>query len=171
MPMRPFHSHVPQPVLDDLRARLQCVRWPGSVNIDSWEEGTSLSFMKRLVDYWLTRFDWRAQESRLNGLHQKMASIDGADIHFLHQRSSNPGALPLILTHGWPGSFIEMERILPLLTHPEDHGADSADAFHVVVPSLPGYGFSPAPRATFPAAIGRPWGRSIRPSPMRNRRS
>ena len=147
MPIRPFVPHIAEEALADLRARLINVRWPGALDPDGWEDGASVSFMKRLVDYWLHQFDWRAQELRLSSLPQRMASIDGADIHFIHQQGIGPSPLPLILTHGWPGSFIEMERILPLLTNPAAHGGEAADAFHVVVPSLPGYGFSPAPRA------------------------
>ena len=147
MPFLPFATHVDQVALDDLQARIQRVRWPVSLDNDSWEDGAGLSFMKRLVDYWVNHFDWRAQERRLNSLPQAIATIGNADIHFVHQRSSHPCALPLVLTHGWPGSFIEVERILPLLTQPEAHGGSAADTFHVVVPSLPGFGFSPAPRA------------------------
>jgi len=147
MSIRPFSAHVSQEAVDDLRVRLERVRWPGALDGASWEDGTSLNFIKMLADYWTHTFDWRAQEARLNCLPQAMATIGGTEIHFVHQRSANPSALPLILTHGWPGSFIEMERILPLLTDPEAHGGNVADAFHVVVPSLPGFGFSPAPAA------------------------
>jgi pimeloyl-ACP methyl ester carboxylesterase len=149
MPIRPFTPNIQQVALDDLRARLLSVRWPASLDCDSWDDGASMSFMRRLVDYWLYRFDWRAQESKINRLPHAMASIgDGSDIHFIHQRGRGPSPLPLILTHGWPGSFIEMEAILPLLTDPAAHGGDATDAFHVVVPSLPGFGLSPAPRMT-----------------------
>ncbi len=147
MTIRLFTPHIQQAALDDLRARLLSVRWPASLDCESWDDGASVSFMRRLVDYWLYRFDWRAQESNINRLPHAMATVDDdSNIHFIHQRGRGPSPLPLIVTHGWPGSFIEMEAILPLLTDPEAHGGDASDAFHVVVPSLPGFGFSPAPR-------------------------
>ncbi len=146
MPIHRFTPHISQDALDDLQARLRSVRWPASLEAESWEDGASLSFMNGLVDYWLHRFDWRAQEDRLSRLPHAMTTIDGADIHFIHERGRGPSPLPLVLTHGWPGSFIEFEQILPLLTDPAANGGDAADAFHVVVPSLPGFGFSPAPR-------------------------
>ena len=144
MTARPFRISIPDAALQDLRGRLEAARWPASLHADSWEDGASLSFMKRLVDHWLHRFDWRAQEERLNRLPNEMMTVNGQDIHFVHQRGTGPSPMPLVLTHGWPGSFIEMEHIIPLLTDPGAHGGDPADAFHVVVPSLPGYGFSPA---------------------------
>ncbi len=144
MTARPFRISIPDAALQDLRGRLEAARWPASLHADSWEDGASLSFMKRLVDHWLHRFDWRAQEERLNRLPNEMMTVDGQDIHFVHQRGTGPSPMPLVLTHGWPGSFIELEHIIPLLTDPGAHGGDPADAFHVVVPSLPGYGFSPA---------------------------
>ncbi len=112
---------------------------------EGWQEGTSLPWLRSLLTYWGTEFDWRTQEARLNALPQFTAEISGQTVHFVHQRGVGPAPLPLILTHGWPGSFIEMQAIIPLLTDPASHGADAADAFDVVVPSLPGYGFSPAP--------------------------
>jgi pimeloyl-ACP methyl ester carboxylesterase len=143
--VRPYSIRVPDETLTDLRRRLEATRWPSSLDDKSWSDGSSLSFVQRLSRYWLDGFDWRIQEERLNHLPQHIATIDGMDIHFVHQRGTGPSPLPLILTHGWPGSFAEMERVLPLLTDPGAHGGDPADAFHVVVPSLPGYGFSPAP--------------------------
>jgi pimeloyl-ACP methyl ester carboxylesterase len=113
---------------------------------ESWDEGASLSFMRRLADHWLNRFDWRLQERRLNRLPQFMATIDDQAVHFVHQRGVGPSPMPIVITHGWPGSFVEMERLIPLLADPAAYGGDPADAFHVVVPSLPGYGFSPAPK-------------------------
>lgn len=145
MRIRPYSIRVADEALVDLRRRLEMTRWPGSLDDESWSDGASLSFVQRLSRYWLHSFDWRAQEERLNRLPQYMTMIDGLDIHFVHQRGTGPSPMPLILTHGWPGSFVEMERILPLLTDPGAHGGDPADSFHVVVPSLPGYGFSPAP--------------------------
>ncbi|MBY5333470.1 epoxide hydrolase [Rhizobium leguminosarum] len=131
--------------VDDLQRRLRSTRWPTALDADSWEDGTSLAFLKELLAYWKDHFDWRAQEARLNMLPQFIAEIDDLSIHFVHQRGNGPSPLPLILTHGWPGSFFEMEGIIPMLADPAAHGADPADAFDVVVPSLPGYGFSQAP--------------------------
>lgn len=142
---REYRIDVPEAALHDLRDRLAAARWPASIDVDGWEDGTSLAFMERLVDHWLHRFDWRTQEERLNRLPNRMMTIDGQDVHYVHRRGTGPSPMPLVLTHGWPGSFAEMERILPLLADPAAHGGDPADAFHVVVPSLPGYGFSPAP--------------------------
>jgi pimeloyl-ACP methyl ester carboxylesterase len=145
MTIRPFAINIPDKTIEDLHMRLREVRWPSSLGDDSWEDGASLSFMRRLLDHWLHRFDWRAQEARLNRLSQHMATVNGSNIHFVYQPGNGPSPLPLILTHGWPGSFIEMERIIPLLADPGAYGGDPDDAFHVVVPSLPGYGFSDAP--------------------------
>jgi len=144
--IRPFTINIPDERLEDLRSRLRAVRWPKPVDGEGWSDGTDLQFLQRFTEYWLNRFDWRAQERRLNGLPQFMATVDGQEIHFVHVRGSGPAPLPLILTHGWPGSFAEMEQVIPLLADPQAHGGDPADAFHVVVPSLPGYGFSPAPK-------------------------
>lgn len=135
MTARPFRIAIAGAQLDDLYRRLDAARLPASFNEARWEDGTSLDFMQRLAAYWRTGFDWRAQEARMNRFHHFTATIDGLDIHFIHERAKRPGATPLILTHGWPGSFVEMLGIIPLLT--ED--------FDVVVPSLPGYGFSQAP--------------------------
>ncbi len=146
MTIRPFTIHVPDDVLIDLRRRLDATRWPASLDEDGWEDGASLAVIRRLVDHWRHRFDWRAQEARLNHLPQVMARIDGLEVHAVHRRGTGPSPVPLVLTHGWPGSFAEFERLVPLLADPGAHGGDPTDAFHVVVPSLPGYGFSPAPR-------------------------
>jgi pimeloyl-ACP methyl ester carboxylesterase len=147
MNLRPFKINVPDDQIEDLKRRLRATRQPASIDAEGWDDGASLAFMRRLTDHWLNRFDWRAHEARLNRLPQYLATIDGLDIHFVHQPGKGPAPLPLVLTHGWPGSFIEMERIIPLLTDPAAHGGDPADAFHVVAPSLPGFGFS-APPAT-----------------------
>lgn len=146
MTIVPFRIAVPDAALADLAARLDRVRWPVPINTSSWDAGTSSAFLQRLVDRWRSGFDWRVQEAAMNGLPQFMARIDGTEIHFVHQRGIGPAPMPLVLTHGWPGSFVEMERIIQLLTDPAAHGGDVGDAFHVVVPSLPGYGFSPAER-------------------------
>ena len=145
MNTRPFKIAVADEQIRDLHQRLEMTRLPRAMSPDSWEDGASLSFMKRLVYYWRYQFDWRAQEKRLNVLPQFLANVGGLDIHFIHQKGKGPAPLPLVLTHGWPGSFVEMERIIPLLTDPAAHGGDPADAFDIVVPSLPGFGFSQAP--------------------------
>lgn len=145
MPVVPFTIAVPEAELEDLAQRLRTVRWPSSFDADGWDDGASLAFMRRLADYWLNQFDWRAQERRLNQLPQFKTTIDDQEIHFVHRRGVGPAPLPIIVTHGWPGSFVEMERLISLLADPGAHGGDPADAFDVVVPSLPGYGFSPAP--------------------------
>ena len=142
-----FHIAIGDDALRDLHDRLTRVRWPRSLAGTGWTEGTDAAFMERLVAHWRDHFDWRAQEARLNTLPQFMATVDDQPIHFVHQRGTGPDPFPLVLTHGWPGSFVEMEAILPLLADPARHGGDANDAFHVVVPSLPGYGFSPAPLA------------------------
>ena len=143
----PFRIEIPEPQIQDLKRRLAATRLPGALDAETWDDGASLAFVKRLADHWLNRFDWRAQEARLNRLPQYRATIDGLDIHFVHQPGKGPAPLPLVFTHGWPGSFIEVERILPLLTDPGAHGGDPGDAFHVVAPSLPGFGFSAPPTA------------------------
>lgn len=144
--LRPFTIRIPDEDVQDLARRLEATRWPSPMDDADWTNGAAVSFIQRLSDHWLHHFDWRAQEARLNQLPHHMMTVDGEDIHFVYQRGKGPAPFPLIMTHGWPGSFIEMERILPLLTDPASHGGDPADAFDVIVPSLPGYGFSPAPK-------------------------
>lgn len=144
--LRPFTIRIPDEDVQDLARRLEATRWPSPMDDADWTNGAAVSFMQRLSDHWLHHFDWRAQEARLNQLPHHMMTVDGEDIHFVYQRGKGPAPFPLIMTHGWPGSFIEMERILPLLTDPASHGGDPADVFDVIVPSLPGYGFSPAPK-------------------------
>lgn len=146
MPIQPFTIVVAQRTLDDLRERLDRTRWPDEIQGADWDYGTNLAYLKSLVTYWQQQFDWRAQESRLNALAHFRAAIDGFGIHFIHARGQGSQPLPLILTHGWPGSFVEMVKILPLLTDPVSSGGDPADAFDVIVPSLPGFGFSDHPR-------------------------
>jgi pimeloyl-ACP methyl ester carboxylesterase len=148
MSISPFRISIPDEDIFDLKHRLAHTRWPNTLDATSWEDGTSLAFLKKLVDHWSHRFDWRAEEARLNRLPHFKTAIAGLDIHFIHQRGTGPAPMPLVLTHGWPGSFTEFERIIPLLTNPGDHGGDPEDAFDVVVPSLPGYGFSSAPVET-----------------------
>ncbi|GAB6851864.1 epoxide hydrolase family protein [Paraburkholderia kururiensis] len=145
MDLRDFKINVPDGQIADLKLRLRNTRFPAALDTDQWDDGASLAFVRRLADYWLHQFDWRAQEARLNRLPQFQATVEGHDIHFVYQTGKGPAPMPLVLTHGWPGSFVEMERVIPLLTDPASHGGDAADAFHVVVPSLPGFGFSAAP--------------------------
>ncbi len=142
MSPRPFTLRVPDETLADLRARLERVRWPDEAPGAGWTHGTSLAYLKELVAYWRDRYDWRAQEARLNGWRQFTAPVGGIDIHFIHEPGVGPSPLPLLLSHGWPGSIVEFERIIPMLTDPARFGGDPADAFTVVAPSLPGYTFS-----------------------------
>lgn len=143
---RSLSINVHDSQIEDLMQRLRNTRFPACLDAQQWDDGASLAFVRRLTDYWQSRFDWRAQEARLNELPHFQATIDGCEIHFVHQKGKGPEPMPLVLTHGWPGSFVEMERVLPLLTDPASYGGNSADAFHVVVPSLPGFGFSAALR-------------------------
>jgi pimeloyl-ACP methyl ester carboxylesterase len=140
--IRPFRVEVPQADLDDLRDRLGRTRWPGEVPGAGWSRGIPLGYLKQLAGYWRDGYDWRAQEVRLNQLPQYLTEVDGQPIHFLHVRSPEPGALPLVVTHGYPGSVVEFLDLIGPLTDPRAHGGDPADAFHVVAPSLPGFGFS-----------------------------
>jgi pimeloyl-ACP methyl ester carboxylesterase len=142
---RPFSIHVPDEVLADLRARLTRVRWPDEAPGSGWSHGASLAYVKELVAYWLERYDWRAHEARLNRWKQFTVPIGGIDLHFIHEPGVGPDPLPLVLSHGWPGSVVEFERLLPMLTDPARFGGDPADAFTVVAPSLPGYAFSFTP--------------------------
>ena len=139
--LKPFRINVPQHDLDDLRARLERTRW-GEEAPAGVDYGVPLAYVRRLFDRWLNGYDWRAWESRLNRYEQFETTIDGQRIHFLHVRSPRKDALPLIMTHGWPGSIVEFIDVIEPLTTPESHGGDSRDAFHLVIPSLPGYGFS-----------------------------
>jgi len=140
---RPFTLHVPDAVLEDLQARLARTRWPDAPpHGGPWDFGTSLAYLHELVAYWRNGFDWRAQEARLNDFPQYTASVGGIDLHFLHVAGKGPRPLPLLLSHGWPGSIWEFHKVIPLLTDPASHGGDAADAFTVVAPSLPGYTLS-----------------------------
>jgi pimeloyl-ACP methyl ester carboxylesterase len=140
--IRPFRIEIPQADLDDLRARLASTRWPATPRVDDWSRGVPAGYLKGLAEYWATGFDWRAHEAALNEIPQFSTEIDGQTTHFFHVRSPEPDALPLILTHGWPSSPVEFLKLIGPLTDPRGHGADPADAFDVVLPSLPGYGFS-----------------------------
>ena len=136
---------MPDAVLADLRDRLARTRWPDQLPGTGWDYGTDTAYLKELVAYWQSTFDWRAQERRLNGFHHYRAAIDGTRIHFIHERSRDPNATPLLILHGWPSSFVQMLDIIPLLTDPAAHGMPGAPSFHVVVASLPGFGFSDPP--------------------------
>ena len=144
--IEPFTIDVPDSVLADLRERLARARMPDEPEDIGWQLGMNQAYLRQLVDYWRDEFDWRAQERRLNRLEQFKTTIDGLDIHFVHRRSAEPDAFPLILTHGWPGTFAEFDKVIEPLTDPVAHGGRAEDAFHVVVPSIPGYGFSDRPR-------------------------
>ena len=145
--MRPFVPDVPDEVLDDLRDRLARTRFPDAETVDDWSQGLPLEYARELRDHWLSDHDWRAFEQRLAALGQHVVEVDGLAIHLLHVRSPVEDARPLLLTHGWPSSVAEFLDVIGPLTDPVAHGATAADAFHVVVPSLPGYGFSEAPTA------------------------
>jgi pimeloyl-ACP methyl ester carboxylesterase len=144
--IRPFQLDVPQEKLDDLRRRVEATRWPSRELVDDRSQGVQLATMEALARYWTTEYDWRKCEARLNARPQFMTEIDGLDIHFIHVRSPHEDALPLIMTHGWPGSVIELLETVGPLTDPTAHGGDAEDAFHLVLPSLPGYGLSGEPR-------------------------
>ncbi|MEU8223585.1 epoxide hydrolase family protein [Kribbella sp. NPDC048915] len=157
--IKPFSIDIPQSTLDDLAAKLASARFPTPLPGDDWSTGVPVSWLSSMVDYWRTSYDWRAAEKELNSYPQFVAEIEGQRIHFIHVRSAEPDALPLLLTHGWPGSIVEFLDLIGPLTDPVAHGGSAADAFHVVIPSLPGFGFS-GPTAdgdwTFPR-IGRVW--------------
>ncbi|MBC7814709.1 MAG: epoxide hydrolase [Burkholderiales bacterium] len=140
--IKPFTINIPQSALDDLQARLKLTRYPNELAGVGWDYGVTVDYVKKLVDYWQNGYDWRKLEAKLNQYPQFTTMIDGQNIHFFHVRSPEPNALPLILTHGWPGSFMEYIGVIDRLTNPRAHGGDPADAFHVVIPSLPGFGFS-----------------------------
>ena len=155
--IRPFILDVPQSELDDLNARIDLTRWPEKEPVSDWSQGTPLAVLQDLIAYWRNDYDWRRCEARLNALGQYMTEIDGVDIHFLHVRSPRADAMPVIMTHGWPGSVIEFMGVIEQLTNPAD---PAAPAFHLVLPSLPGYGFSGKPSVTGWGVekIGRAWG-------------
>jgi epoxide hydrolase len=140
--IKPFRVDIPQTALDDLRDRLGRTRWPDELPDAGWSYGVPLGYLRELADHWRTAYDWRRHEERLNELPQFTTTIDGANVHFLHVRSPEPDALPLIITHGWPGSIVEYLALIEPLADPRAHGSDPADAFHLVVPTIPGFGFS-----------------------------
>lgn len=155
----PFQINVPDAVLADLRRRIDATRWPSRETVPDTSQGVQLAAMQALAGYWSKEYDWRKVEARLNSLPQFTTQIDGLDIHFIHVRSKNKKALPLIVTHGWPGSIIEQLKIIDPLVNPKAHGGRASDSFDVVIPSLPGYGFSGKPTATGwdPVRIARAW--------------
>jgi epoxide hydrolase len=140
--IRPFRIDVPQAALDELAAKLDATRWPAPLPGDDWDTGVPTTWLRALAEHWRSGYDWRAAEKELNAIPQFTTTIDGQNIHFLHVRSAEPDAMPLVLTHGWPGSVAEFLDVIGPLTDPAAHGGDAADAFHVVVPALPGFGFS-----------------------------
>jgi len=142
MAVHPFKIEVPDPVLDDLKARLERTRWPDELPGTGWDYGSNLDHIKELVEYWRTEFDWRAQERLINSFSHFKTEVDGLEIHYIHEKGKGPNPVPLVVTHGWPGTFFEMHKIIPLLSDPASHGGDPGDAFDVVVPSMPGYGYS-----------------------------
>ena len=157
--IRPFHVNVPEEELIELRRRINATRWPEKETVTDQMQGVQLATIQKLAHYWTTQHDWRKVEAKLNSLPQFITTIDGLDIHFIHVRSRHENALPLIVTHGWPGSIIEQLKIINLLTNPTAHGATASDAFHLVIPSMPGYGFSGKPTTTGwdPIHIARAW--------------
>jgi pimeloyl-ACP methyl ester carboxylesterase len=157
--IRPFTIEIPEADLEDLRARIAATRWPEKEPVDDLSQGVPLATLQTISRYWHDEYDWRKCEARLNAVPQFVTEIDGLDIHFVHVRSKHEDALPLVVCHGWPGSFIEQMKIVDLLTDPTAHGGSAADAFHVVIPNMPGYGFSGKPTTTGwdPARIGRAW--------------
>ena len=157
--IRPFHVDIPDEALEDLRRRIAATNWPEKETVADQSQGVPLAMIQKLARYWATDYDWRKCEATLNVLPQFITEIDGLDIHFIHVRSRHEDALPLIVSHGWPGSIIEQLKIIDRLTDPTAHGASASDAFHAVIPSMPGYGFSAKPTSTGwgPERIGRAW--------------
>ncbi|MEM5447793.1 epoxide hydrolase family protein [Paraburkholderia guartelaensis] len=157
--IRPLRVHAPEAALTDLRRRIVATQWPERETVDDASQGVQLATMQRLASYWANDYDWRKVEARLNSLPQYVTEIDGLDIHFIHVRSKHENALPIVVTHGWPGSIIEQLKIIEPLTNPTAHGGSASDAFHVVIPSLPGYGFSGKPTKTGwdPQRVARAW--------------
>jgi len=146
--IRPFHVNVPEEDLTELRRRVQATKWPERETVTDASQGVQLATIQALARYWATDYDWRKIEAKMNALPQFMTEIDGLDIHFIHVRSKHENALPLIVTHGWPGSVIEQMKIIDPLTNPTAHGGNASDAFHLVIPSIPGYGYSGKPTTT-----------------------
>jgi pimeloyl-ACP methyl ester carboxylesterase len=146
MRIEPFAIEVPERELEELRRRIRHTRWPDAIPASGWSYGSDPDYLRELLGYWAEGFDWRDREAELNALPQFRAEVDGIGIHFVHERGSGPSPLPLVISHGWPSTFVEMLELIPRLAHPERYGGDPRDAFDVVVPSLPGFGFSDPPR-------------------------
>ena len=146
--VRPFRIDVADDVLEDLGRRLADTRWPEAEPVDDWSQGAPLAWIQDMCHYWGNGYDWREREALLNRFDQFITTIDGIDIHFVHQRSPHPEARPLLITHGWPGSIVEFHKVIEPLTNPTEHGGEASDAFHVICPSLPGFGFSGKPTTT-----------------------
>jgi pimeloyl-ACP methyl ester carboxylesterase len=144
--IKPYRVQVAEETLQDLRERLDHTRWPDEVENAGWDYGIPLGYMREIVEYWRTQFDWRAQERSINSFANYRVDLDGIGVHFIHERGHGPKPLPLLITHGWPSSFYEMLKLIPLLTDPASHGGKPTDAFDVVIPSVPGHGFSDRPR-------------------------
>lgn len=157
--IRPLRVHVPDAQLIDLRRRIKATRWPERETVADNTQGVQLAMMQELARHWATSYDWRKCEAKLNALPNFVTEIDGLDIHFIHVRSKHENAMPLIVTHGWPGSVIEQFKIIDPLVNPTAHGGSASDAFHLVIPSLPGYGFSGKPTTTGwgPERTARAW--------------
>src|SRR5665213_938369 len=146
--VRSFRDNVSEAEFAELRRRINATKWPERETVTDASQGVQLATMQALARYWTSEYDWRKVEARLNGLPQFITEVDGLDIHFIHVRSKHDNALPLIVTHGWPGSIIEQMKIIDPLTNPTAHGASASDAFHLVIPSMPGYGYSGKPATT-----------------------
>ena len=144
MAVQPYKIEIPGSVLDDLNSRLERTRWPDELPDTGWDYGSNLDYVRELVEYWRTEFDWHAQEKLINSFSHFKSAVDGLNIHFIHEKGKGPNPMPLVITHGWPGTFFEMYKVIPMLSDPASHGGDPADAFDVVAPSMPGYGFSDA---------------------------
>ncbi|MCL0053427.1 epoxide hydrolase [Dehalococcoidia bacterium] len=144
MAVQPYKIEIPDSVLDDLKSRLERTRWPDELPGTGWDYGSNLDYVKELVEYWRTKFDWHAQEKLINSFSHFKSKVDGLNIHFIHEKGKGPNPMPLVITHGWPGTFFEMHKVIPMLSDPASHGGNPADAFDVVAPSMPGYGFSDA---------------------------
>ena len=144
MAVQPYKIEIPDSVLDDLKSRLERTRWPDELPGTGWDYGSNLDYVRELVEYWRTEFDWHAQEKLINSFSHFKSEVDGLNIHFIHEKGKGPNPMPLVITHGWPGTFFEMYKVIPMLSDPASHGGDPADAFDVVAPSMPGYGFSDA---------------------------
>jgi hypothetical protein len=157
--IRPFSFTAPEENLADLRRRIEATQWPERETVEDASQGVQLATMQKLAQYWATEYDWRRCEATLKSLPNFVTEIDGLDIHFIHVRSKHDNALPLIVTHGWPGSVVEQLKIIGPLTNPTAHGGSASDAFDIVIPSMPGYGFSGKPTATGwePGRIARAW--------------